>query len=284
MGLWAFTCTRHVTHQLHYQISWIEPGSMERSLVTLLRVYVRHQVPKCKRVTLSVMMRQMDNFPKTSPLINRWAPPWQNSAVGACKVWTKAHQNTQTEPGTHNLQLTAKSVVFNIMMKLVEAIHQENIRFIFLLVVFLLTRQISNSKNLERFMNIIHITGTFHQMFFIYALHKRFKCSGLNDILVTAGIVVQGSVDQTLRDRHYWHGVCCILLWRDILIQKRLSQFLQNEDLPAAAQHSLDIVHNALTATQVTLPEAISCLEYDVFIRHLITKVYEKPDKDMGDC
>ena len=60
----------------------------------------------------------------------------------------------------------------------------------------------------------------------MYALHKRFKCSCLNDILVAAGRV---------------------------------------------------------TATQVTLPEANSCLEYDVFMRHPITMVYEKPDTDMGD-
>ena len=44
-------------------------------------------------------------------------------------------------------------------------------------------------------MNIIHIIGTFHQqMSYIYALHKRFKCSGLNNILATAGIVVQGQL------------------------------------------------------------------------------------------
>ena len=56
----------------------------------------------------------------------------KQSVVGACKVWTKAPQNTQTEPKAHNLQLTAKSVVFNITVKLVEAINQENIRFPFL--------------------------------------------------------------------------------------------------------------------------------------------------------
>ena len=77
------------------------------------------------------------------------------------------------------------------MVKLMEEIHQENIGFSFL-VGGLPTY---NSKTLERFMNIIHIIGTFHQQTsFIYALHKRFKCSGLNAILVTAGIVVQGQL------------------------------------------------------------------------------------------
>ena len=42
---------------------------------------------------------------------------------------------------------------------------------------------------------IIHIIGTFHQqMSFIYALQKRLKCSGLNDILVTAEMVLQGQL------------------------------------------------------------------------------------------
>ena len=133
MGPWAFTCTRHVTHQFHHQISWTEPGSMKRSLATLLRVYVRHQVPKCKRVTLSVMMRQMDNCPPNIATHQSMGPSMtKQSAVSACKVWTKTHLNTQTEPGAHNLQLTAKSVVVNIMVELVEATHQENIHFSFL--------------------------------------------------------------------------------------------------------------------------------------------------------
>ena len=77
------------------------------------------------------------------------------------------------------------------MVKLMEQIHQENISFSFL-VGGLPTY---NSKNLEMFMNIIHIIDTFHQqMCSIYALHKRFKCFGLNDILITAGIVVQGQL------------------------------------------------------------------------------------------
>ena len=166
-------------------------------------------------------------------------------------------------------------MVFNIMVKLVEAVHQENFVFLFLLAVFLLTRQISNSIYLERFMNIIHIIGTFHQqMSFIYDLHKRSRCSGLDDILVTAGIVVQRSVDQALRNRHCGCGVCCIFLWREILIQKCLSQILQYETF-RQLYRSLDIVQNAITATQAMLPAANSCLQYDVFMRHLI--VFEKP-------
>ena len=179
----------------------------------------------------------------------------------------------------------SKSVVFDIMLKLVEAMRQKNIPFSFLVGNLPTYKTILQLKaeNLERFIDIIPILGAFHQqMSFIYALYKRFKGSGLDDILVTAGVVVQGSVDQALRGKHYRRGVRWILLWREALIQNRLSQVLQYEDLPATVQHNLGILRNALTATQATLQEANSCLEDDVFIRNLITKVYEKPGTDMG--
>ena len=180
----------------------------------------------------------------------------------------------------------SKSVVFDIMLKLVEAMRQKNIPFSFLVGDLPTYKTILQLKaeNLERFIDIIPILGAFHQqMSFIYALYKRFKGSGLDDILVTAGVVVQGSVDQALRGKNYRRGVRCILLWREALIQNRLSQVLQYEDLPATVQHNLGILRNALTATQATQQEANSCLEDDVFIRNLITKVYEKPGTDMGD-
>ena len=66
MGLWAFTCTRHVTYPFRRQTSWIEPGSAKRSIVNLLRVSVRHQVLKRKWATLSVIMRQTDNCPQNA--------------------------------------------------------------------------------------------------------------------------------------------------------------------------------------------------------------------------
>ena len=188
----------------------------------------------------------------------------KQSVVGACKVWTKVPQNTQTEPGAHSLQLIAKQVSgirHNDETRGSNSPRESSFFFSCWRSSYLQDKS-PTQKNLERFMKIIPLIGTFHQqMSSIYALHKRFKCSGLDDILVTAGIVIQGSVDQALRDRHYSRGVCCILLWREILIKKCLSQILQYEVLPEAVQHSLDIVHDALTATQATLPEANSCLD-----------------------
>ena len=57
--------------------------------------------------------------------------------------------------------------------------------------------------------------------------YNRFKGSSLDDIRVMDGLLVEWSVDPALRGKHYRHGVRCILLWREALIQKRLSQILK---------------------------------------------------------
>ena len=154
----------------------------------------------------------------------------------------KTPQNTQKEPGAHNLQLTATQVSgirHNGETRESSTPREYSFFFSCWRSSYLQGKSPTQKIYLKRFTNIIPIIGTIHQqMSFFYALHKRFKCSGLDDVVVTAGIVVQGSVDHVLRNRHYWCGVCWIFLWREILIQKCLSQILQYEDLPAAVQQS----------------------------------------------
>ena len=38
-------------------------------------------------------------------------------------------------------------------------------------------------------------------------------------MLVSAGVIVEGSVNQALRGEHYRRGVRCIMLMREVLIQ-----------------------------------------------------------------
>ena len=67
----------------------------------------------------------------------------------------------------------SKSVVFDIMLKLVEAMRLKNIPFSFLVGDLPTKKTILQPKaeNLERFIDIIPILGAFHQqMSFIYAL------------------------------------------------------------------------------------------------------------------
>ncbi|KAI4827014.1 hypothetical protein KUCAC02_030442, partial [Chaenocephalus aceratus] len=79
-----------------------------------------------------------------------------------------------------------KSVVYDIMVKLVEAMHKKNIPFSFLvgdLPTYKTTVQLK-AENSEMYKDLIPILGAFHQqMSYIYAIYKRFKRSGMADTL-----------------------------------------------------------------------------------------------------
>ena len=103
------------------------------------------------------------------------------------------------------------------------------------------------------------------------------------DTSVTAGVVVEGSVDQALRGKHYRRGVRCIQLWRKALINKRLAKILEHEELSEDIKENLKTLRNALTETQEALQKAHKDLEEDGDVKELINRVYEKPGTDMGD-
>jgi len=136
----------------------------------------------------------------------------------------------------------------------------------------------------EYFVNIIPMLGAFHQqMSYIYAIYKQFKGSGMADVLVAAGVVVEGSVDQALRGKHYRLGVRCIMLWREALIQKRRRDILDQEGFSDNIQEKIDTLRGALIETQDALHEAHNDPENDDDMKRLISRIYEKPDTDMGD-
>ena len=97
----------------------------------------------------------------------------------------------------------------------------------------------------ELFKDIVRILGAFHQqMSCIYAIY------GMTDTLVTAGVVVEGSVGQALRGKHHRRGMLCIQLWREALMQKRLTYILEHEELSDDIKKNLDVLRNALIETQ----------------------------------
>ena len=61
-------------------------------------------------------------------------------------------------------------------------------------------------------------------------IYKRFLDSGISDLLVSAGVIVEGLVEQAFRGKRHRRGLQCIKL-RRALIQKRLSIVLENEYL-----------------------------------------------------
>lgn len=172
------------------------------------------------------------------------------------------------------------------MVKHVQAMRQKNIPFSFLFGDLPTCKTITQLKaeNLEMFKDIIPILGPFHQlMSYIYAIYKRFKGSGMADTLVTAEVIVEGSVDQALRGKHYRRAVRCIQLWREFLIQNQLSKILEHKELSEDIKRNLNILRNALTETQEALQTAYCDLEKDGDMKELINRVYEKPGTDMGD-
>ena len=59
------------------------------------------------------------------------------------------------------------------------------------------------TENLDKFLNIVPIIGAFHhQMSYIYVIYKCLLGSGISDILVSAGVLVEESVDQALKGKH----------------------------------------------------------------------------------
>jgi hypothetical protein len=87
------------------------------------------------------------------------------------------------------------------MIKLLAAMQEKSIPFAFLvgdMPTYKTTVQLK-AENSDLFQNIIPVLGAFHQqMSYIYVVYKRFEGSGIADLLVAAGVVMEGSVDQAL--------------------------------------------------------------------------------------
>ena len=148
-----------------------------------------------------------------------------------------------------------KSVINDIMRKLLEAMRRKHIPFIFLvgdMPTYKIIIQLK-AENPEIYMNIIPSIGTFHQqMSYIYALYKRFKGSGMAETLVSAGVIVGGSVDHALKGKHYRSGVRCILLWRESLIHEKLRVILENHYLTDTNKEALRVLRGPLEQAQNT--------------------------------
>ena len=83
------------------------------------------------------------------------------------------------------------------------------------------------SQKTVHFQNINPVLGPFHQQLsFIYCIYKGFRGSGIADVLVSPGVIVDGSVDQALHGKHYQPGVRCIMLMREALIHLRIKKRL----------------------------------------------------------
>ena len=99
-----------------------------------------------------------------------------------------------------------KPVLNDIMLKVKQAMEKK--RMLFAVVVgdqpvYSLLVEIK-SEHPQKYNNIIPFLGPFHtQCCMIYAIYKRYRGSGIAEVLVAAGVIAEGSVDQALRGKHY---------------------------------------------------------------------------------
>ena len=158
---------------------------------------VNGTAPQCARSVIHALSRA-DNDGTRPPPHKQRVPAY--SGAQSCRH----PPPSKSKPYYHTTypEPPSKSVVHDIMVKLVEAMHKKNIPFSFLVGDMPTHKLIVQLKmeNQELFKDIIPILGAFHQQrSYIYAIYKRFKGSGMADTLVTAGVVVEGSVDQALQ-------------------------------------------------------------------------------------
>ena len=125
------------------------------------------------------------------------------------------------------LQPPKKSVVHEVMLRMVTIAPKKSMPFIQLVGDQPVYGLIVHPKNENPIQCgcILPFLGPFHvQCSFVSAINKRFKDSGLADILVAAGVIVRGSVTRALLGKHYKTGVRCLWLMYEMLMRRAIQK------------------------------------------------------------
>ena len=94
---------------------------------------------------------------------------------------------------------------------------------------------------------------------------------------------VVGSIDQSLRGKYYWRGLCCIMLWRDTLVHKKVNFFLENEFLSMFIKYNMETLRNLVYENKDILTSAYRESEMDNDIKLVVDTVYIKALTDFRD-
>ena len=89
-------------------------------------------------------------------------------------------------------------------------------------------------------------------MSFIYAIYKRFKGSGISDVLVAAGVIADGSVDQALRGKHFKRGVRCLRLFYETLVHHAIDKRLEGSPLSEEVKAFLAKLRLSINAQELS--------------------------------
>ena len=169
-----------------------------------------------------------------------------------------------------------KSVIHDIMSKMNQAMDEKDIPYAVLVGDMPVYKHIMALKceNRERFDDIIPFLAPFHtHLSFINAMYKRFKDSGIADILVAAGVIADGSVDQALRGKHYRRAIRCLRLMTESLLQCRVKTLQVTGGLEQSVTEKLAILRD-LDKAQPELAAAHASLEQDEGLMKYISEMF----------
>eukprot|EP00794_Sanderia_malayensis_P017851 gene17851-19634_t len=173
-----------------------------------------------------------------------------------------------------------KSVVNEVMNRVVAVAKKKSMPFVQLVgdqPVYTLIVQLKY-ENAEQFDLIVPFLGPFHtQCSFMSAINKRFKGSGLSDVLVAAGAVAEGSVDRALGGKHYKQGIRCLRLMYEALIRQIVQESIgSGQHLRPETKEMLRILQKPSSTTRENLISAHDTLEASQEFSNFISKAFEE--------
>ncbi len=192
--------------------------------------------------------------------------------------WCKAYYfMTYPEP-------PKKPVLNDVMLKVMERKHMPFAVVVGDQPVYTLLVEIK-SEHPQEYKNIIPFLGPFHtQGCMIYAIYKHYKGSGIAEVLVAAGVIAEGSVDQALRGKHYRWALRCLTLMYETFMHLILNRRLAGSELEAGTRALLAGLRDPKVNTQKSVAAANEKLQNDPAIDILNRSMFEEVEEsDMAN-
>ena len=171
-----------------------------------------------------------------------------------------------------------KPVLNDIMMKIVKAIQRKNMPFAVVVgdqPVYTLLVEVKN-EHPQEYDKIIPFLGPFHtQSCMTHAIYKHYKGSGVADVLVAAGVIAEGSVDQALRGKHYRCALHCLSLMYEKLMHLILNKNRTGLEFDASTKTQLAVLREPMSNSQEYLASALDKLESNAAIDNLICSMFQ---------
>ena len=149
-----------------------------------------------------------------------------------------------------------KHVLNDVMMNIVKVLQRKYMPFAVVVgdqPVYTLLVEMKN-EHPQEYDKIIPFLGPFHtQSCMIHAMYKRYKGSGVADLLVAAGVIAECSVDQALSGKHYRCALLCLSLMYEMLMHLLLNNKLTGLEFDDSTKTQLAVLHEPMSNSQSAL-------------------------------